>query len=405
MDRDRKDYICNLVDSVSQNPQKVIVHPTYAEFEIPTSSLLSFGLSSIVDESLQNDQQIHNKVCFQLFQENIIQFKMTSQTICMMLKLMQDEIPQNDRPIHVVSNYNSAALMNGVNDSKDVLTKESVEKVLMCGGLVNGMSQPYDGPLIDQSQIDMWNAQMTVTIVMISNCGWVAKSIQHEIVDNNLTINVSTLGGASDQEDPTIPKDEYDKCLHRLVTSGFMKPNDHDGPVTIRFERQCVFEEVDAGFHERFQFDALTAFRNLAVHVFNLQKTWNQQMHQSLRLNFFEYLTHLNRFRGTVNEDQQQANEVVAKKDDALRMLSIRYPWAGLILIGEKKIENRRRPLPSYLEGKWIALHAGQKIDKAECKQNLTEYFTQHILGMCFTFVFHIVNQTILFRFSTVYVG
>jgi hypothetical protein len=49
-----------------------------------------------------------------------------------------------------------------------------------------------------------------------------------------------------------------------------------------------------------------------------------------------------------------------------MRILSIRQPWAYLIVSGTKNIENRTRPTP--YRGPFL-IHASQKIDKHGCRQ------------------------------------
>lgn len=46
-----------------------------------------------------------------------------------------------------------------------------------------------------------------------------------------------------------------------------------------------------------------------------------------------------------------------------MKTLSIRQPWASLILLGIKRIENRSWPAPSALIGQRLAIHAARKPD------------------------------------------
>lgn len=48
------------------------------------------------------------------------------------------------------------------------------------------------------------------------------------------------------------------------------------------------------------------------------------------------------------------------------RALSMIQPWGTAILTLGKDVENRNWPPPSAMIGKRIALHAGQKVDKAD---------------------------------------
>jgi len=52
---------------------------------------------------------------------------------------------------------------------------------------------------------------------------------------------------------------------------------------------------------------------------------------------------------------------------DHLRILSIRQPWAHLIVSGTKNIENRTRATP--YRGPFL-IHASQTIDKAGCRRH-----------------------------------
>ena len=46
-----------------------------------------------------------------------------------------------------------------------------------------------------------------------------------------------------------------------------------------------------------------------------------------------------------------------------LKALSVRQPWADLILTGDKDVENRTWKLPDSMIGKRIIIHAGIKTD------------------------------------------
>ena len=46
-----------------------------------------------------------------------------------------------------------------------------------------------------------------------------------------------------------------------------------------------------------------------------------------------------------------------------MKALSIQQPWADRILFEGKDIENRSWPLPSWMKGKRIYLHAGKRTD------------------------------------------
>ena len=50
-------------------------------------------------------------------------------------------------------------------------------------------------------------------------------------------------------------------------------------------------------------------------------------------------------------------------KAPAVRALSIRQPWADLILFGHKDIENRSWTPPARLLGQRILIHAGKQVD------------------------------------------
>jgi ASCH domain len=52
--------------------------------------------------------------------------------------------------------------------------------------------------------------------------------------------------------------------------------------------------------------------------------------------------------------------------NDAMRILSIRQPWAHLIVSGAKNIENRTRPTP--YRGPFL-IHASKTIDKEACRR------------------------------------
>ena len=47
-----------------------------------------------------------------------------------------------------------------------------------------------------------------------------------------------------------------------------------------------------------------------------------------------------------------------------LPAISIRQPWAALIVLGIKDIENRTWPLPGRYVGKRVSIHAGQQPDR-----------------------------------------
>ena len=46
-----------------------------------------------------------------------------------------------------------------------------------------------------------------------------------------------------------------------------------------------------------------------------------------------------------------------------MKALSIRQPWAFLVLTGQKDIENRTYRLPPYMEGQRVIVHAGKTRD------------------------------------------
>jgi hypothetical protein len=46
-----------------------------------------------------------------------------------------------------------------------------------------------------------------------------------------------------------------------------------------------------------------------------------------------------------------------------MRALSIQQPWLGVIILSDKRTENRGWPAPSWIIGKDIALHASKKPD------------------------------------------
>lgn len=58
------------------------------------------------------------------------------------------------------------------------------------------------------------------------------------------------------------------------------------------------------------------------------------------------------------------------------RALTVHQPWATLIALGIKPIENRRRPPPRALLGEWVAIHASKTWDDdgAEDAFNLVEF-------------------------------
>jgi len=47
-----------------------------------------------------------------------------------------------------------------------------------------------------------------------------------------------------------------------------------------------------------------------------------------------------------------------------MKAISIRQPWAGLIILGFKDIENRTWPAPGRIHGTNILIHAGKQPDK-----------------------------------------
>jgi len=47
-----------------------------------------------------------------------------------------------------------------------------------------------------------------------------------------------------------------------------------------------------------------------------------------------------------------------------MKALSIKQPWASLIVLGYKDIENRTWPLPSYMKGQRIYIHASSTPDR-----------------------------------------
>jgi len=49
---------------------------------------------------------------------------------------------------------------------------------------------------------------------------------------------------------------------------------------------------------------------------------------------------------------------------DDLRALTLWQPWASLVASGLKRVENRPWKPPSWLIGKSLAIHAGQKYDR-----------------------------------------
>ncbi len=48
---------------------------------------------------------------------------------------------------------------------------------------------------------------------------------------------------------------------------------------------------------------------------------------------------------------------------DMVRALTVKQPWAWAIAMGWKDIENRNWPVPKYLLGEWVAIHAGLSWD------------------------------------------
>ena len=48
---------------------------------------------------------------------------------------------------------------------------------------------------------------------------------------------------------------------------------------------------------------------------------------------------------------------------DMVRALTVKQPWAWAIAQGWKDIENRTWPVPGYLRGEWVAIHASKSWD------------------------------------------
>ncbi len=49
-----------------------------------------------------------------------------------------------------------------------------------------------------------------------------------------------------------------------------------------------------------------------------------------------------------------------------MKALTIKQPWASLIMFGGKDIENRDWHAPAYLIGERIAIHSSKKLDESE---------------------------------------
>lgn len=54
-----------------------------------------------------------------------------------------------------------------------------------------------------------------------------------------------------------------------------------------------------------------------------------------------------------------------------MKALTIKQPWASLIMFGGKDIENRDWAAPRYLIGQRIAIHSSKKIDPEEIQDAL----------------------------------
>lgn len=48
-----------------------------------------------------------------------------------------------------------------------------------------------------------------------------------------------------------------------------------------------------------------------------------------------------------------------------MKALTIRQPWASLIVAGVKDVENRSWPVPDWLFGEPLAIHSAARLDKA----------------------------------------
>ena len=141
----------------------------------------------------------------------------------MLLRLMQVEIENDGKPIQVVSNYHSQRLLSALIDDEKFTTEPGIEKLLESGGLVvKRLSQPNGDPFTEGKDINMWTAQKIITVVCVDDAKWVAKLIEHESVGNDLRIVVYTPSMSNSGQDPSQPKDGYDECLFKMITSGYM---------------------------------------------------------------------------------------------------------------------------------------------------------------------------------------
>lgn len=61
-----------------------------------------------------------------------------------------------------------------------------------------------------------------------------------------------------------------------------------------------------------------------------------------------------------------------------MRALTIRQPWAAAIAHGDKRIENRTKPIPAAHVGTTILIHAGATEDVGALPDDMTRHWPRH---------------------------
>jgi hypothetical protein len=61
-----------------------------------------------------------------------------------------------------------------------------------------------------------------------------------------------------------------------------------------------------------------------------------------------------------------------------MRALTVKYPWSAAIAHGEKRIENRTRPVPAKHLGTTILIHAGAAEDENALPADMVHQWPRH---------------------------
>ena len=123
----------------------------------------------------------------------------------------------------------------------------------------------------------------------------------------------------------------------------------------------------------------------MAIALFDLPQDFTEETIDTMRVALFETLYNIDKYRSP---------------RPGMHFVSVREPWADLILSGEKLVENRDWKIYSNCEGRWVAIHASKHVEEEHCDPHKLEFYKKragHILGMCSFPLFRVNKCHLLF--------